>query len=204
MHTHRQHVSRKAGTWRNDLRQPLGATIWLAAPQLMPHSRPLAAPRNKANLLLHLALQWRIAPWRIASVPCFSHRFCSLPLASLLFLASRIAHRSSSLPSPIAYHPFPPTRCTPSTGHTTCKHTNTHTHTRTKHAQALHMAAANGSLSTAKLLISLGANMTSRSINGHTPLHVAVLHQHADMIQVHQTLICNPYSSRCGLRSQSA
>jgi len=62
------------------------------------------------------------------------------------------------------------------------------------------MAAANGSLSTAKLLISLGANMTSRSINGHTPLHVAVLHQHPDMIQVHQTLICNPYSSRYGDR----
>ena len=46
------------------------------------------------------------------------------------------------------------------------------------------MASANASLSTLKLLISLGANLTARSINGHTPLHVAVLHQHQDVIEV--------------------
>ena len=58
------------------------------------------------------------------------------------------------------------------------------------------MAAANASVVTVKLLVSLGANLTSRSVFGHSPLHVAVLHQHQDVVEVCVCCACVLYRGR--------
>lgn len=55
---------------------------------------------------------------------------------------------------------------------------------------AIHAAANNGDIETARLLIEMGANVKSLSNKGRAPIHLAVMQGHIDMVELLVTNGC--------------